>query len=35
MAVLIRENRVIDDTEFKDVKIFKSDNLPITSQDEK
>jgi hypothetical protein len=35
MAILLREPRNIDGQEFKDLKIFKSENPLITKQDEK
>jgi len=34
MAILIRESRVIDGTEYHSLKVFKSDKFPITKQDE-
>lgn len=34
MAVLIRETRVLDGQEFKDVRVFKSDKIPISKEGE-
>jgi hypothetical protein len=35
MAILVRETRVIDGQEFKDVKVFRSDKLPISPEEER
>jgi len=35
MAVIIREERILDGKQFGDVKVYKSDKFPITSSDEK
>lgn len=34
MAVLVRETRLLDGQEFKDLKVFKSDRMPISKEDE-
>lgn len=34
MAILIRENRILDGQEFYDLKVFKSDKVPISRDEE-